>query len=106
MQLTGLLLTTAGLLSLNRSYAIVPANRGIKTGGMYRLVRHPLYLGYLISDTGLLINQFSLWNLYVVGTAALLFIARIHYEEKFLLQDAAYRDYCDATRYRLIPGIW
>ena len=34
-------------LVLRRSFGIAPANRGVKMGGPYRLVRHPMYAGYL-----------------------------------------------------------
>ena len=102
----GLLITMVGLFSLNRSFAIVPANRGIKTHGLYRFVRHPLYMGYLISDVGLIINQFLVWNLIVAGFAATFFVLRIRFEEELLTRDPAYQHYCQQTRYRLIPGIW
>ena len=30
----------------------MPANRGVVSTGLYRLVRHPIYLGYLITHAG------------------------------------------------------
>ena len=47
-QLTGLLVED-GKLSLGRSFGLMPANRGVVSTGMYRLVRHPIYLGYLVT---------------------------------------------------------
>ena len=46
----GVALEAAGLLSLRRSISIAPAHRGIKTGGLYRVVGHPLYRGYSIHE--------------------------------------------------------
>ena len=39
----GTVLQIFGLISLNRSFALVAAQRELKTRGMYRFVRHPLY---------------------------------------------------------------
>src|SRR5215831_9375500 len=44
IQITGILFIACGLLSLRRSFAVVPGNRGIRDGGLYRVVRHPIYL--------------------------------------------------------------
>ena len=46
LQLFGMVVSLTGLLSLNRSFGLVAANRGVKTRGMYRVVRHPIYAGY------------------------------------------------------------
>src|ERR1700686_1723633 len=40
VQLLGVCALLAALLSLQRSYGIVPAHRGIRTQGLYNLVRH------------------------------------------------------------------
>ncbi len=45
----GLLVVIAGKMSLGRSFGLIPANRGIVSTGLYRVVRHPIYLGYLIT---------------------------------------------------------
>ncbi len=105
-QFIGLTITTVGLLSLNTSFGIVPANRGVKTAGFYRYIRHPLYLGYLVADIGFLINNVFWWNFIVAIGVAFFLVLRIHYEEKFLSQDEAYKDYMQQTRYRLMPGVY
>ena len=46
------LIALASLGTLGRSFGIVAANRGVKTRGPYRLVRHPAYFGYLMSYLG------------------------------------------------------
>lgn len=92
-------------LSLRRSFGIVPANRGVKRGGLYRFVRHPMYSGYIINQIGLLLVYFSLWNVAIYAVAWLAFLARAKEEEKFLSQDPEYRDYSSQVRARLVPGL-
>ncbi|WP_245490577.1 isoprenylcysteine carboxylmethyltransferase family protein [Mesorhizobium sp. M7A.F.Ca.US.011.01.1.1] len=52
-----------GKISLGRSFAILPGNRGVMTGGAYRLVRHPIYAGYLAGHVLFLLSAFSFYNL-------------------------------------------
>ena len=40
IQLVGLAMATVAMGSLRRSFGLAPANRGVKTAGMYRYVRH------------------------------------------------------------------
>ena len=48
----GLIVVIVGKMSLGRSFGLMPANRGIVSTGLYRVVRHPIYLGYLITHVG------------------------------------------------------
>lgn len=95
-----------GSLSLNRSFAIVPALREIKTSGMYRVVRHPIYASYVITFFSYLAANFSAHNLVVCGTSILLLLARVHFEERHLCAQAEYRAYRDRVRWRLIPFVY
>lgn len=106
LQFGGMVLQIIGMLSLNRSIGMVPANRGIRTGGLYRFVRHPLYLSYTIAFLGFVINQPSYLNICIYVAALLLWILRLLAEERFLLQDEAYRAYAERVRYRMIPGVF
>ena len=101
----GLLLSLSAKLFLNRSFGIVAANRGVKRGGPYRLVRHPMYLGYFVTQISFLLLSMSLWNVAVYGIGWFALLLRMDAEEAFLSRDAQYRDYAEAVRYRLIPGI-
>jgi protein-S-isoprenylcysteine O-methyltransferase Ste14 len=99
-------LTILGMISLNRSFAIVPAKREIKTAGMYRFVRHPLYASYLVMLTGYVLANTTLENaLIYVFVIGCMFI-RMFREEKHLALDAEYRKYMLLVRYRLIPFIF
>ncbi len=94
------------LLSLGRSFGIVPANRGIKRMGLYRLVRHPVYASALIFHVGYLLSNASGWNLLLVVLITAGQVYRLIAEERLLCRDEAYRDYVKAVRYRLVPGIF
>ncbi len=48
----GLSVVIAGKITLGRSFALLPANRGVVSSGVYGIVRHPIYLGYLITHLG------------------------------------------------------
>ena len=105
MMIAGLAINVAAKLFLNRSFGVVAANRGVKRGGPYRLVRHPMYLGYIVTQFGFLLSGFSIANLALYLAAWTLQVLRIIEEERFLTRDPAYRNYRGKVRYRLIPGL-
>lgn len=102
----GVCIQIAGVLSLNRSLGIVPANRGIKTAWMYRFVRHPLYLSYVVTFSGYLLANYSVINVLLVCGSFVLMIGRIFFEERHLLKDNAYQIYAQTIRWRLIPYVF
>lgn len=105
LMFVGLMIAIAAKVCLNRSFGIVAANRGVKSEGPYRLVRHPMYLGYIVTHVGFLLVHFSLINALICGITWIALALRIQAEENFLNQDRAYRDYSAAVRYQVIPGI-
>lgn len=106
VQLAGICVIVPAVLSLWRSFGIVPANRGIRQNGLYRFVRHPLYAGEIIFLTGVVIAHPSLANILVWALDCVLQLWRARLEEKFLSADPVYRSYCERTRYRLVPLIY
>lgn len=102
----GLAINIASKLSLWRSFGLAPANRGIRVGGPYRLVRHPMYLGYFISQVGFLLANLTIGNAVTYVLAWSMQLLRIREEEKFLLQDESYRDLTRRVRFRLVPGVY
>ncbi len=96
----------AAKLFLRRSFGIAPANRGIKTDGMYRFVRHPMYAGYLFVHIGILLLMPSTLNLLIYGIGWCAQILRLLAEERLLSQDPAYRAFMEKTRWRLVPGLF
>ena len=103
--LTGGAIALAAKLSIGRSFGVVPANRGVKRGGTYRLIRHPMYAGYILNHLGFLLLYLSWWNVAVYVVAWAFLWLRIGEEEKFLRRDPDYVEYAAAVPYRLIPGI-
>lgn len=102
----GMCLQIVSLVSLNRSFALVAAKREIKTGGMYRVVRHPLYASYWLIFTGYVLTNTSWANLCVYLLTMGLLSVRAVREEAHLCSDAAYRLYMQQVRYRIVPGIF
>jgi protein-S-isoprenylcysteine O-methyltransferase Ste14 len=93
------------VLSLRSSMGVAPANRGIKTGGPYKFIRHPLYTLVIISQIGLLMEYPSIIN-GVILTVAIVFKGfMIRNEERVLRNDPAYVEYSQKVRYRVIPGV-
>jgi protein-S-isoprenylcysteine O-methyltransferase Ste14 len=105
IQIIGAALALVATFSLGRSFGVIAANRGVKTGGLYRLVRHPLYGSYLLSYLGFLLGNLSLLNLLVVGVSFLCQYLRARAEEQVLLRDSVYQEYARRVRYRFITFI-
>ena len=104
--LFGSLLQVAAVVSINRSFALVPALRELKTDGAYRFVRHPIYASYVVSLSGFLWANYSLDNLIVTIVSLGFMIWRIRLEEALLGQTPEYRHYRELVRWRLLPGVW
>jgi len=102
----GACLSFASLVSLGRWFGVWPGLRGLATRGPYRLVRHPMYLAYVLADTGYNLYEFNSGTalLVITGWASLLY--RIRAEERILSQDAGWSSYIALVRHRLLPGIW
>ena len=106
VQLAGLLLALASLGTLGRSFGIVAANRGVKTRGPYRFVRHPAYAGYFISYVGYVAENPSALNVGLLCLSTAFQLVRIREEERLLVGDPAYSAYRRTVRRRLIPLVY
>jgi protein-S-isoprenylcysteine O-methyltransferase Ste14 len=103
---SGLLIVIGGKLSLGRSFGLMPANRGVVSTGLYRLVRHPIYMGYLITHVAFLAANPTIWNAMTLVGADIALMIRAVCEERTLAQDAAYRAYQQKVRWRVLPGVF
>jgi len=107
----GMLLRLWAVLTLGRSFTttvVVKPGQIVVTGGPYRFVRHPSYLGLLIMFLGLGIALGDLASAAaMVALPSLGLLWRIRVEEAALRAGLgnSYMEYC-AGRARLIPGIW
>lgn len=104
--LTGSVLQVIAVSSINRSFALVPALRELKTQGAYRIVRHPVYASYVVTLGGFLWANYSSTNAVITVISLALMVWRIRLEEALLGESADYRRYREAVRWRLVPGIW
>jgi protein-S-isoprenylcysteine O-methyltransferase Ste14 len=102
----GLLIVIGGKVSLGRSFGLMPANRGVVSGGLYRFVRHPIYLGYLITHVGFVMANPTFWNILTLLAADAALVVRAVCEEQTLAHDAAYRAYQSRVRWRVLPGVF
>ena len=109
--LAGLVVRWAAILTLRKYFTVdvvIMNDHKIVMTGLYRHIRHPAYLGSLLSFLGLAMS-FSNWLtalvIFMPITGA--FLYRIHVEEKALAEflGDAYRQYRLSTK-RLIPGIY
>ena len=77
------------------------------TGGPYRTVRHPAYIGAILYELAVPVLLASWWAMIPSGLAAILLIVRTFLEDRTLQAElAGYGDYARRVRYRLLPGIW
>ncbi len=94
------------ILSLNRSFGIAPAHRGLVSRGAYRVVRHPLYAAEMFTVGGYCLGYASIWNAAVWAAFAIGQLLRIRGEEALLCADPEYRAYQVQVPWRLVPGVW
>ena len=106
MSCAGLAIVIAGKITLGRSFALLPANRGVVSTGVYRFVRHPIYLGYLVSHVAFLVASPSAWNIAALVIADGALLARAVCEEETLAKDPAYREYQTPVGWRVLPGVF
>ena len=102
----GLLIVIGGKICIGYSFGLLPANRGVIDRGLYRIVRHPIYLGYLITHVPFLLAHPTPWNLMIVISGDFALIVRTYYEEETLLLDPHYARYRGNVRWRLVPGVY
>jgi len=98
-------ISTWGVMHLRRSFGIFVSVREVVTGGPYRHVRHPIYLGYICIWSGFVLAYGSVAILLIVSIHFALFVWRARLEEARLAESsAAYREYMKQTGF-LFPKI-
>lgn len=106
LQSIGVCISIAGILSLNKSIGLAPANRGIKMFWAYKYVRHPIYAGYFISLGGYCAQNLTPTNVIITILWMTCESLRMFAEEKYLSADPAYADYMKKVRWRLVPYLF
>ncbi|PKN93911.1 MAG: isoprenylcysteine carboxyl methyltransferase [Chloroflexi bacterium HGW-Chloroflexi-6] len=79
----------------------------VATGGPYRFVRHPGYVGTILCYLATPFLLGSPWAVIPAVLAAGVLVVRTGLEDKTLQAELpGYQEYTQQTRFRLIPGIW
>lgn len=79
----------------------------VTTGGPYRYVRHPAYVGTILYQLAVPILLASWWALIPGGLNAILIVLRTALEDRMLKRElAGYAEYAREVRCRLLPGVW
>jgi protein-S-isoprenylcysteine O-methyltransferase Ste14 len=89
--------------------AIIEIGTGQKviSSGPYALVRHPMYIGWLVTFSGVPLALGSWWGLFTILPVTLVIVWRLLDEETFLAGNLpGYSEYQNRMRYRLVPFIW
>jgi len=118
MYLLGIILTILGQLLFliaqkqNKFFSStvrIQTDRGhiVCETGLYKMVRHPAYLGSIIQSLGFPLLFGSLWSIIPISISIILLITRTNLEDKTLKNELkGYPEYSNKTRYKIIPYIW
>ncbi len=79
----------------------------VVTGGPYRYVRHPMYVGIILLFPCMALFLGSSWALAPAILIAMLMVIRTALEDRTLQAELpGYVEYARQVRYRLLPGVW
>jgi protein-S-isoprenylcysteine O-methyltransferase Ste14 len=104
--LTGEAFAVIALTQLRRSFSIMPEARELVTSGLYRFVRHPLYLAEAIATIGTVVQFLSAWTLMLLVVQFLFQLRRIKNEETILTEAFPHFAIYKKKTARLIPRIY
>jgi len=85
---------------------IVEGHQLVKDG-LYRHIRHPIYLGETLRNFGIVIFFSSVYGVLFIGIATIFLLFRIRIEEKMLVEvfGEDYKGYQSSTK-RIIPYVY
>ena len=106
LTLAGCMFSILAIASLGKGFGVLPAFRRLAFRGPYRIIRHPVYAGYLLMDFGILLSYPRIENLIIIACNAGMLIARIQMEERICASVKEYMSYMTQVRFRLIPGVY
>lgn len=74
--------------------------------GIYRFVRHPMYLSVLLCGAAVAFGAPTMWRWMAMGLALIVLVVKIGYEERRLT--VKHPEYPELMRgvARLVPGVW
>ena len=105
----GLAVMVFGATGLGRGLTATPlpnAHAKLRTGGLYRYARHPIYSGLLLTMASITVASGSGYRLLALGVLALLLTVKARWEETRLMRRfEGYADYAERTP-RFVPWLW
>jgi protein-S-isoprenylcysteine O-methyltransferase Ste14 len=108
VQLIGVIVLILSLYDLRKSLTALPLptrNGQLQVRGLYRFVRHPMYVGVLTLSLGVAISGNTLLHYLLVAALYALFTYKARYEEQLLITKyPGYSSYMKKTP-RFIPGL-
>ena len=106
--LVAIILMLVAASALGRGLTATPlpnAHAELRTGGLYRFVRHPIYSGLLLFAVARTLPSGDLWTALACVALVVLINAKAHWEERHLAQRfPGYAAYAAGTP-RFIPGL-
>jgi protein-S-isoprenylcysteine O-methyltransferase Ste14 len=109
--LLGLIIRWTSIFQLKKAFTVdvvINQEHELKTDGLYKIIRHPSYLGLFAIFTGLSISMNSLLSiLVVVIPVSIVILYRISVEEAVLVEEFgdAYKNYINSTK-MIIPLLY
>ena len=104
----GIALMVVAGAALGRGLTAAPlpnSHAELRTGGLYKFVRHPIYSGLLLLSIALTLASASLWTIGACVALVVLINAKARWEERRLAERfPGYAAYADRTP-RFIPGL-
>lgn len=104
--LVGVSLSLFAMSSLRTSFSLTPQARRLRTAGPYRVIRHPLYTGEILSMAGIVVAVGSLTVLLAALVVVAGEVARAALEERLLRRTFPDYDAAFSGVAHLLPGIW
>jgi len=106
----GMALVVLSGIALNRFYSkdvTIQVDHKLITSGVYCRIRHPRYLGGILSSAGLCLLYLSWAGLFGMAAFIILIFIRIHDEEQLMHQEfgSQWESYCGRS-WKLVPFIF
>jgi protein-S-isoprenylcysteine O-methyltransferase Ste14 len=108
IELIGFIILLVSFYDLRKSLTALPLpkeNGELQIHGLYKYVRHPMYVGVLMLSLGIAVSSGSVIKYLLVLALYILFSFKARYEEKLLLEKyPGYKAYMRKT-HRFVPTI-
>ena len=75
--------------------------------GIYKYIRHPLYLGEILRNLGIALLLSSFYGVLIIGLSSFFLLMRVEIEEKMLISAFGkyYKEYKKKTK-KLVPYVY